>query len=106
MVPAEGRVFRTDGKLLPMVKIEFIPLPFSVMTSQTWLPSALAVGSGKFTAQGPDATPEMIMSGKYKVTVKAYPKADHASVPAIYSDPNTTPLEIDVTGSEILLEIK
>ncbi len=106
MVPGEGRVFRTDGKPLPTVKIEFIPLPFGDMTSETWLPIALTMGVGNFSLQGPPDSPNLIKAGKYKVTVKGFAKEDRAAIPAIYADPLTTPIEIDVTGAEILLEIK
>ena len=106
MVPADGRVFRSDGKPLPTVKIEFVPLPFGDMTSETWLPFALVEGAGRFTARGPVDTPNLIKAGKYKVTVKGFLPKDRASLPAIYADPRTTPFEIDVTGAEILLEIK
>ena len=105
-IAAEGKVFRTDGKPLPQLKIEFVPIPLNAMTRETWLPFAVTDESGRFTARGPDPTPGLIAAGKYKVTVKGFLPKDRGSVPAVYGDPLTTPFEIEVTGAEIPLEIK
>ena len=104
---AEGRVFRADGKRMPLLKVEFVPHPFSNIKSTTAIPFALAdEGTGRFSARAANPTDPLIPARKYKVTVKGALPKDRDAVPAIYGDPLTTPFEIDVTGQEISLEIK
>ncbi len=113
IVPIHGKVTYEDGSLIPAetIFVNFYPQVESVNTKvhPRWGIAKLNSEDGTFAYVSTWKHADGVILGKHKVTVKVADESPTGagSIPEIYADPATTPLEIEVTGrnQDVPLEI-
>ncbi|MBA3483109.1 MAG: hypothetical protein H0T51_14980 [Pirellulales bacterium] len=115
LVPAHGKVTYEDGSLIKADSILLAFNPAAAATGPITAPGGTArvnVSDGTFAAVTTRRTNDGIVPGVYKVVVvpfkkdgKGNPKPTTA-VPAKYQKESTTTLEVEVSSSDQLIELK
>jgi hypothetical protein len=114
LVPVRGKVTYEDGSLIPARRITVIFVPQAEARDAKTYPSPgqahVDVETGEFDTMTTNAYGDGATLGKNKVQVMAVgdDQSVSAAVPAIYRDPTTTPLEVEVApeATEFELPVK
>jgi hypothetical protein len=114
IVPIHGKVTYKDGALIPAdtIYVRFYPQVESLSGKVHPRPGSteLDTKDGTFALVSTAEYGDGVIVGKHKVTVTVGDESPTGagSIPAIYADPATTLLEIEVTGrnQEFVLEIE
>ena len=114
IVPISGKVTYEDGSPIPAetVSVWFYPQADPLKPNVHARPGQTALNpkDGTFALVSTVKYGDGVIMGKHKVTVKVGDESltGAGSVPRIYTDPATTPLEIEVTGrnQEVVLKIE
>ena len=113
IVPIHGKVTYKDGSLIPAgsVFLGFHPQVDPLKPSVHARPGLAELNSadGTFAYASTCEHRDGVILGPHKVTVKVAGESPTGagSIPPIYADPSTTPLQIEVTrrNQEVILEI-
>lgn len=114
IVPVHGKVTYEDGSLIPAdtIYVRFFPQVESLSAKVHPRPGSAELDSedGTFALVSTAKYGDGLIVGKHKVTVTVGDESPTGagSIPEIYADPATTPLEIEVTGrnQECVLKIE
>ena len=114
IVPIHGKVTYKGGALIPAetIYVRFFPQVESLSAKVHPRPGSaeLDTEDGTFALASTAKYGDGLIVGKHKVTVTVGDESPTGagSIPAVYADPATTPLEIEVTGrnQEFVLKIE
>ena len=114
IVPIHGKVTYEGGALMPAdtIYVRFYPQVESLSAKVHPKPGSteLDTEDGTFALVSTAKYGDGVILGKHKVTVTVGDESPTGagSIPAVYADPTTTPLEIEVTGrnQEVVLKIE
>jgi hypothetical protein len=113
IVPVHGKIAYEDGSLIPADSILVTFYPILDGEKHKNVPPGgrtnVNVQDGTFSAVSSYRNEDGLSIGRHKVMVTSYKKGSQTptnAVPTIYGKETTTPLEIEVTSNDQLLDLK